>query len=1054
MPILRSYGRPSREALDRKIKEQAAGLAFFGAVGTATGRYTLGLIDVPISVAGQMYAEKELMRKLKEGSISVKDVTPKPPTTPYAGTFQQAPKPPYRRWELTDIKGNVVAINPDAVTEGTYPRDVGEALALLAGTKLTPEQRTAYQIGRFMGTLKPVQKVVAASTRGIPARPGLLRTFQAGLVGVTADTLRQVEEIAVKRQDSFSFESAWRTGGFFTAVGGVVEGFTATKAAMADARIINEFFRQHPEAAKLLNRSDLKAISAYGRAVQRGMSHKGATDVYGRGLKKIADKLDKFRSDIGWKPRIQKLLPTPKPKPKVPPTAFKSQQRLLKGDLPDKMLRDIGVKPSQIKVVRPRAPVAEKPEVKAALALRQEAGLSKITPQDITALAAKQPWEPPHVTDEGSIVSDELWRKHFREPGLGLYVTPKEYYFRLLGMDEIVQPITTAAKRMYLEQLDVSKWAKGIEKRINKLAKTSVKEKAVAKLMNRSTDPAAKMAVLLNKYPDAPDFLSPPEKAIFTEIRGFTRQLLHRTNMTRMKLGLEPIKEVHAYMTHWLDDISKQAVSRKYPFPHEVEYWLKRRLPRKIRNPLAEERKVKDDLLKYFSNNLGKLLSVMARYELRDIYLTEPYTILKAQMHELRKIIPAKSQKELDAYLRHDIFGYQTDLDALINTTLKPLTFLLNIPLKPTGRIITNPIRTLSVGLRRGIITATIAGRPRLAIRNLGQKLLLQNLYPQVDYLRAQFWKDPPGLMDMLRQEVYYRISQRRWEDIPVGTIVERVSMQPYQKAHAGFNYLSNVEVAMKTGWYYGQRMMKLSQDVNGGFYKNSAKRFIKSMPEHTREVAAKQIVAQKGSFYDMFKAKLWSPEDALQEATEAGSLTQWTYFMTDMPRMFRGHGARAMLSLQSWWQNYFFKHLRECWIRTFTGETSRGKYVRPVDRINWLKGSMTILGITEGIRATTGLDYKRFYFGLGPAPFYLPPLGQLINGTIRYMTAKSDRQRKQALSTLKYVYKAFVPGSMAWRDLEKFMSSEHNLKQYLFYTEEGEEIKKSVKYRNLYKKP
>ena len=161
------------------------------------------------------------------------------------------------------------------------------------------------------------------------------------------------------------------------------------------------------------------------------------------------------------------------------------------------------------------------------------------------------------------------------------------------------------------------------------------------------------------------------------------------------------------------------------------------------------------------------------------------------------------------------------------------------------------------------------------------------------------------------------------------------------------------------------------------------------------------------------------------------------------MPWVYRGKAARALFTLQSWWQNFFFKHQREAISRMVSGRTSTGKLIRPIDRINWIKGSTIMLGTMEGLRRATGLDYLRFVFLWGPAPAYLSPPGQILLGTYKLLTAKTDYEKSQAIRQIAYSYKAFIPGSMAWRDLSRFLKGETNMKEFLFYTEKVEKKKK-----------
>ena len=163
------------------------------------------------------------------------------------------------------------------------------------------------------------------------------------------------------------------------------------------------------------------------------------------------------------------------------------------------------------------------------------------------------------------------------------------------------------------------------------------------------------------------------------------------------------------------------------------------------------------------------------------------------------------------------------------------------------------------------------------------------------------------------------------------------------------------------------------------------------------------------------------------------------------MPWVYRGFGKRGLMSLQSWWQNFFFKHQREALSRMIRGVTSRVKIIRAEDRINWIKGTMLLYGIFEGLRRATGLDYRKFVFLWGPAPLYLSPQGQIALGVYKLIVAKDDRDRKAAIKQMQYSYKAFIPGSMAWKDLSRYLRGETDLKEFLFYTQKEKEEEKPI---------
>ena len=437
------------------------------------------------------------------------------------------------------------------------------------------------------------------------------------------------------------------------------------------------------------------------------------------------------------------------------------------------------------------------------------------------SVVKRQPWEPPMIPISKKVVPKEFFDIAFKEPGIAKVFTPKEYYQRILGTEPLLKPIVEAHKAAYLEQQNINNWITRVVRAINKQAKVSLKEKGIAKILNKPTTPIVKVRNLLDQYEWAPKFLSPEEAKTFNEIRTFTKNLLERTNVVRKRLGLEPIREVKAYIGHYLDEMAKQIVQKKYPFPEDVRYWLGRNMPAKIYNPTEMERRVRGELEEVFSKDLGKLLRSLAKYDIRDIYLSEPYSILRAELNALGDKIPASTRKEMDAFLRYDIFKYPTELDQMLNRTLEKPTQILNWFLKPFNRVVSNPISLISSITRRLVMGATIWGRPKLAIRNLmTQKLLTMDLYPAKHYLKAQFWKTPKGVMDEIRSTQFYKLS-RRFEDIPEGIMkVEAAGMIPYQKSHAGINYLSNVDTAMKVGYYYGQEMVKLSKDKASKFYK------------------------------------------------------------------------------------------------------------------------------------------------------------------------------------------------------------------------------------------
>ncbi|MFZ7134346.1 MAG: hypothetical protein ACOWWR_18525 [Eubacteriales bacterium] len=652
----------------------------------------------------------------------------------------------------------------------------------------------------------------------------------------------------------------------------------------------------------------------------------------------------------------------------------------------------------------------------------------------IESVYQKHPWEPPVIPiGTTAILKDFFDKLKFTKPDLRKYITPKEYLLRQIGASPLTDRIAEAKKMNEIEKRSLNRWIDSVIHEINK--NVGIGERIKSKLYNKPTKRVKIFRNLLNTYEKAPGFLNENDKKIFNMIREFTDDMLRRVNEVRDGLGLDRIKNIKAYIPHFLDEMSREIVAQKYPFPEDVKYWLGENLPEKVYNPTAMERRVREGLEDFFSKDLGALLKTMVKYDLRDIYLSGPYAELKARLVVLGDKIDASVKKEIMDYVKYDVFDYPTEIDSLLNSFIErimPIQFI-NKMLKPLGRMITNPIRSISSISRQYLIMGVIWGRPKLALRNLFQRMLFMNLYPAKYLVMAQF-KTDKKLYEQFKETTFYKLSHQ-FEDIPDAltdtllTKIKKKGMVLYQTSHAGKNYLSNVDTVGKAGMFYAKEMVKLSHDKDSRYYRYAVK-----MSEKLG-VPLEEL--------------LWTEKDIVAEGVDAASLSQWLYFQSDMPQAFRGQGMRAFWALNSWWMNYFGKHMTEGWIRTFTGRTSKGKLLRPIDRLNYIKGQIIIWGICKALMEAFDLDYERFLFLLGPLPLYLSPVGQLIFGTFNYISG-DDRAKAKALSQIKYSLGAFIPGSMAWRDLRAYLRGDKTLKGLLFYTKKEDASDKDDKESSL----
>ena len=544
-----------------------------------------------------------------------------------------------------------------------------------------------------------------------------------------------------------------------------------------------------------------------------------------------------------------------------------------------------------------------------------------------------------------------------------------------------------------------------------------------------STKPVEIMRDLLDTYEDAPAFLTKSEARIFNQIRELTRYLRTRANMVREKMGVEPIGDVREYITHWMDSAANMVVNKDLPIHSGYLYWLMKGLPKEVKNPTAEKRRVKKDMKGYFSKDLGKLLRIMTAYDLKDIYLREPYQAAWDELQQLRqaRLIPQSTYQEVENYLLYDIRKHQAPMDKAFNRTIRKPIDLLN-KLLPTKKVIDDPARSVFGSMRRLGIVSGLGFRVRPGGRNLGQRLLLTDLYRTVDYAKAQAvafrladmpvvehpvtGEDVP-LIDLVREQDWYKSALHKFEDT-VATIsgVERSALYLYSKTHIGNLFLSNVEVSALTGYFDWLNMRNRSKDIKTKHFKNAIKQAKKL------RIPVSELLTQDS---DM----MWNIREAVRR-------TQWEYFSISMPVFYRSQFNRAMGMFQSWWMNYFFNHSREMINQTTTGRNSLGRLLTPGGRLRAAKGLGTIIAIGKAAKGLFGIEMLKYLFA--PLPGYLPPIPELIVGIIQLFAADDDKDRKRAWKRIKYGLKFWIPFSAFGRDLNKLLSGEYSVADFIFY--------------------
>ena len=720
------------------------------------------------------------------------------------------------------------------------------------------------------------------------------------------------------------------------------------------------------------------------------------------------------------------------------------------------------------------------------IAIQKQAQKDKARQNELNIITGLEINSPTQVeTAEGTIGYEddffmEKWyaaqpKYKFDTPGVGKFFTPKWALNRLLGTEVLLEDVVKAEEAHQIEKMELNGW-------INKMIPSLKKEKNLVKLpellpieaakeativreapetietaegllgtgedfeieitdikktkahilqnkIGKDTNPIHIMRDLLDTYEEAPTFLNESETRTFNQVRELTRYLRQRTNLVRERMGLDPITEVKEYITHWMDRAANRVINKDIPIHSGYLYILMKGLPKKVKNPTAMKRKVKGYMEKYFSKDLGKLLRIMTAYDLKDIYLMEPYQAVWDELQTLRetKLIPDSTYKEVEDFLLYDIRKHQAPMDKAFNRAVKTPVDFLN-KLLPVKNIIDDPSRSVFSSLRRLGHISGLGLRLRPANRNLAQRLLLTDLYRTVDYAKAQavafrLAKMPDvihpqsgksiPLIELVREQDWYKLALRKFEDtVTAVTGIEQSALYLYSKTHIGNLFLSNVEVAAITGYFDWENMHNQSKDVKSRHFKNTLKQ-------------AKRLNVPPSELLTHENDMMWNIREAVRR-------TQWEYFSISMPAFYRSQFNRGMGQFQSWWMNYFFNHSREMINQSITGRNSLGRLLTPGGRLRAAKGLGTIQAIGRAAETLLGVEMLKYLFL--PLPGYMPPIPSLIVGLIQFFGADDDKERKAAWKKVKRGLKFWIPFSAFGRDLNKLLSGEYSISDFLIY--------------------
>jgi len=180
---------------------------------------------------------------------------------------------------------------------------------------------------------------------------------------------------------------------------------------------------------------------------------------------------------------------------------------------------------------------------------------------------------PPSIPKTTALTKPGEFETKYKEPTVFRLTTPQEYYAEKLGVASLVRPAEAGKIRHSLEYQKLSNEVDKQIAMINALGKTTIREKAAAKLANRPTKAVARFGQLLDQHESAPESLTPQEKRVFDWFRNLTRLTIQRENEVRAKLDLQPIRYRKGYMRHVAKGLTKDILDGRYPFPQGRKYF-------------------------------------------------------------------------------------------------------------------------------------------------------------------------------------------------------------------------------------------------------------------------------------------------------------------------------------------------------------------------------------------------------------------------------------------------------------------------------------------------
>lgn len=673
---------------------------------------------------------------------------------------------------------------------------------------------------------------------------------------------------------------------------------------------------------------------------------------------------------------------------------------------------------------------------------------------------------------------------HFDPMGVTKLITNKWMVGRVEGFDRLTGSLEAGAIKAEVESRNLNSMVVQILKETNKSAPFGEKVKRL--MWSKTTTPIERLFDSLDNYEVPPKAWPKYDQETFLKLRSITKYVLQIQNEARIKAGRSVIKDVGSYISRFRQQLVDNVFIGYNPSESPAVYRMMRNVPADLPDPMARHRTAEKLVEDMFQKDLNKVFPIMINYATRDAYVSDPYRLAMEQANELKNagIMPPQVYEDFLMYVDKDVLGRQHWLDAGMDKTLGKV--LVGPAVKGIanffGRDIASVTKYLSSTMRWLLIHGAMDLKLRIPLRNMTQQLLDLDFFPLKDVAVAKaqalvgHWPELPdgrNLKDAVEETDWFKLMKEQFTELDKSGWTKLKGLPlAGQKLTQEWNYEQTARVAYidwlrkatackdKNSPYYKdvratavrdtmrdaylqqeqyalQRTAKISRQINGE--KDEKKRaFLMAQREKAIAKLKSQFSVQEyfeKNFPKKLNNLLVTDKDMLPMIRDAMRLSQFEYFATSMPWMFRSDTARAGLSLQSWWMSFYGSHVREMHYRVMAGRATSGKVLWPGQRRQamWGWGAMYALG-----KAVEGLFGVQMVTNILPRPgTRQSPIAETLTGAVDLIYGKVTGDEAAATEGKnKFIHGAtlMIPLYGGVKELKEWMEGKQSNRRFFAY--------------------